>query len=127
MKKYWFYMFTIIAVIVLCLLIPMQAKGQSEYDPAENREYYEQLEDAYTQKIQQFLSGKGYRNAGITMTKVYQEDGSREYMVLIHHKRIDRLENIKKSCLLKELETVSFGSDQCRVRYGFLDGEGEIG
>lgn len=124
MKRYRFYMLTIMIVFVLFSLVTMQVKGQGELDFAADREYYEQLEDNYTQRIQNLLADKGYRNAGITMTKIYQTDGSREYTVQIHHKRIDQLEEGEKILLLNELAAVSFGGEQCSILHKFLSYEG---
>lgn len=124
MKRYRFYMLTIMIVFVLFSFVTMKVKGQGELDFAADREYYEQLEDNYTQRLRNMLTDKGYRNAGITMTKIYQIDGSREYTVQIHHKRINQLSDGEKLLLLNELTAVSFGGEQCSVLHKFLSYEG---
>ena len=78
MKRYHFYMITLLAVFTLFSLITMKVNGQGENTVAVERELYEELEEDYTQRLQEMLESKGYRNAGITMTKIYQEDGSRD-------------------------------------------------
>lgn len=124
MKRYRFYMLTIMLVFVLFSLAIMQVKGQGEVDFAADRELYEELEDRYTERLSKMLAEKGYRNAGITMTKIYQPDGSREYTVLIHHKRINQLSDGEKILLLNELVAVSFGGEHCSVLHKFLNYEG---
>ena len=124
MKRYRFYMFTIMIVFVLFSFVTIRVKGQGELDFAADRELYEQLEDEYTQHLKNMLEDKGYRNAGITMTKIYQPDGNREYTVLIHHKRIDQLSDGEKIILLNELAAVSFAGDQCSILHKFLSYEG---
>ncbi len=124
MKRYRFYMLTVMIVFVLFSFVTMQVKGQGEIDFAADRELYEQLEDDYTERLQDMLTDKGYRNAGITMTKIYQMDGSREYTVKIHHKRINQLSDGEKILLLNELAAVSFGGENCSVLHKFLNYEG---
>ena len=124
MKRYHFYMITLLAVFTLFSLITMKVNGQGENTVAVERELYEELEEDYTQRLQEMLESKGYRNAGITMTKIYQEDGSREYTIQIHHKRIDRLDAGEKILLLNELAAIRFGDDQCIILHKFLTYEG---
>lgn len=124
MKRYRFYMLTVMLVFVLFSLVTMRVKGQGELDFAADRELYEQLEDTYTERLKDMLENKGYRNAGITMTKIYQPDGSREYTVQIHHKRINQLSDGEKILLLNELAALSFGGEECNVLHKFLSYEG---
>lgn len=124
MKRYRFYMLTIMLVFMAFSFVTMKVKGQGEVDFAADREKYEQLEEDYTQQLKSVLTDKGYRNAGITMTKIYQTDGSREYTVQIHHKRIDQLSEGEKILLLNELAAISFGDEQCHILHKFLTYEG---
>lgn len=124
MKRYRFYMLTVMLVFVLFSLVTMRVKGQGELDFAADRELYEQLEDTYTERLKDMLENKGYRNAGITMTKIYQSDGRREYTVQIHHKRINQLSDGEKILLLNELAALSFGGEECNVLHKFLSYEG---
>ena len=55
---------------------------------------------------------------------VQEEDGSREYTIQIHHKRIDRLDAGEKILLLNELAAIRFGDDQCIILHKFLTYEG---
>ncbi len=119
MKKYRFCTLTIIFVFVVFSLITIQARGQEEPDMADAG-VYEQWKEDYTQQLQKLLYEKGYRNAGITMTRVSHEDGSLEYTVKIHHKRIDRLDDGEKRLLLNELEAVPTYGEDCRVFHQFL-------
>lgn len=121
MKRYRFYMLTVMLVFTLFSLVTMRVKGQGEVDFAADREMYEQLEDSYTERLKDMLENKGYRNAGITMTKIYQPDGSREYTVQIHHKRINQLSDGEKILLLNELAAISFGGENCSVLHKFLN------
>ena len=118
MKRYRFYL--IIAFMLLISFFSLQVNGQGKNSIAADRMFYEELEEEYTKQLSDVLEKKGYRNAGITMTKVYYEDGRREYTVQIHHKRIDRLSDGEKQLLMNELSAVCFGDSQCSVLHKFL-------
>lgn len=120
MYRYRFYMISLAVVILLFSVATMTVNGQGEHDIATEREFYEELEEDYVLRLREFLGSKGYANAGITMTKIYEADGSREYTVQIHHKRIDRLADGEKVLLMNELAAVCFGDEQCNVLHKFL-------
>lgn len=122
MKRYRFYL--IIAFMLLISFFSLKVNGQGKNPIAADRMFYEELEEKYTKQLSDVLAKKGYRNAGITMTKVYYEDGRREYTVQIHHKRIDRLSDGEKQLLMNELSAVCFGDSQCSVLHKFLSYKG---
>ncbi len=124
MRRYRFYMLTLLMVFILFSLVTMKVKGQGEVDFASEREFYEELEENYEMRLRDMLENKGYRNAGITMTKVYQTDGGRDYTIQIHHRRIDGLCEEEKLLLLNELATISFGDEQSTILHKFLSYEG---
>lgn len=124
MRRYRFYLITVVVVFTLFSLITIRVNGQGERDFASERQYYEQLEEDYEKRLVDMLEDKGYRYAGITMTKIYQEDGSRDYTVQIHHKRINQLSEGEKILLINELEAVSFGGEKCSILHKFLSCEG---
>lgn len=123
MNRYRFYMISLVVVIFLFSVATLTVKGQGEHDIALERGFYEELEEDYVLRLREMLGNKGYFNAGITMTKIYQEDGSREYTVQIHHKRIDRLSEGEKVILMNELAAVCFGDEQCSILHKFLSYE----
>ena len=121
MKRYHFFMVTVCVLFLLFSFFTITAKGQERNVLEKNREFYEQLEDSYEVRLREALTQKGYRNAGITMTKILGTDGSREYTVLIHHKRIRKMEVGERTLLQKELEAICFGDEQCIMVCNFLD------
>lgn len=120
MNRYRFYMISAVVIVLLFSVATMTVNGQGEHDIAMEREFYEQLEEDYVLRLREMLGSKGYVNAGITMTKIYDADGSREYTVQIHHKRIDRLAEGEKNLLMNELAAVCFGDGQCNILHKFL-------
>ena len=123
MRRYRFYMITLMVMGILFSVATMTVNGQAEHDIAMEREYYDELEDAYALEIKAMLLAKGYSNAGITMTKIYGENGSREYTVQIHHRKIDCLSQEEKVLLQNELLAIDFGDERCLILHKFLDYE----
>lgn len=123
MNRYRFYMISLAVIIFLFSIATITVNGQGEHDIAMEREYYEEVEEDYVVRLRELLGNKGYSNAGITMTKIYQTDGSREYTVQIHHKRIDRLGADERTLLMNELAAVCFGDEQCSILHKFLSYE----
>ena len=124
MKRYRFYMISIVAIAIIFSFATMTVNGQGERNIAMEREYYDELEDAYMLHLREVLEQKGCYNAGITMTKVYEMDGTRTYTVQIHHKRMDRLSYNEKILLQNELDMIDFGDESCSVLHKFLTYEG---
>jgi hypothetical protein len=120
MKAYRFYMITIGLVIMAFTTMTMSVNATEKKRLQYKDEYYEEIEDSYVQELRGALADRGYRNAGITMTKVFYEDGSREYTVKLHHKRMERLTKQEQDDLLADLTDVSFDDSECRVYLKFL-------
>ena len=120
MRAYRFYMITIGLVIMAFTTMTMSVNATEKKRLQYKDEYYEEIEDSYVQELRDALADRGYRNAGITMTKVFYEDGSREYTVKLHHKRMERLTKQEQDNLLADLTDVSFDDSECRVYLKFL-------
>lgn len=77
----------VLAVLVLWSICSIQANAaeRAENDKTE----YQLQESQFKSEIRTCLEEMGYNNSGITMTKVMDVDGSREYTVLVHHQDLD--------------------------------------
>ena len=84
---------------------------------ARQNRYYAALEKEYLTRTQALLEEEGYRNCGINMRRVTYEDGSREYTVLLHHRKLDRLSAEAKTVLEKQLSEKEFTDETCSFRY----------
>lgn len=120
MRAYRFYIITIGLVIMAFTMMTMSVNATESKRLQHKDEYYEKVEDDYVQELREELTDNGYRNAGITMTKVFYEDGAREYTVKLHHKRLDRLTKQEQQDLLTKLSEISFADNECRVYLKFL-------
>ena len=66
------------------------------------------------------LCQKGYSNSGITIRWVSDSEGLRVYTVMIHHKKIESLDNNGKKELLHELSATEFEDGSCTFSYEFI-------
>ena len=79
----------IVAAILWCAFgIKANAAVKAEND----RKEYQLQEIQFKQEIRTCMEDMGYFNSGITVTKIMNENGSREYNVRVHHQYLD-LEN----------------------------------
>lgn len=109
------------ALVGIALVCTSATVHSSEKIERRDREkYYRELEEAYVEEVRLFLTEEGFRNSGITMTKVIDEDESRSYTVTIHHRRMDHLEPEEQERLYEELSHISCEGMNGKVTYLFV-------
>ncbi len=125
MKSMKEFMISTIITIVLALVIAFGISGtvigQSKGCDRDRERYYRTAEQEYVQEIRNLLEEKGYCNSGITMNRVIEEDGTREYTITIHHRRIDRLCDEQKDALIAECQSIAFPVENCNFCHEFLE------
>ncbi len=107
----------LIAAFCISGTVFCQSKGKAQVE----EQSWRILEQEYAARVSSLLEEKGYCNSGITMNRVTQEDGSREYTVTIHHRRINRLDAGERDALLKECEEIAFPVEDCSIYHEFLE------
>lgn len=112
---------TVLLVLIIAFCISSTVIGQNKSDARAEEQYYHTAEQKYIQEIRDLLKEKGYSNSGITMNRVIEEDGTREYTVLIHHRRISRLSNEEKNALVRECQSINFSVENCSIFHEFLE------
>lgn len=96
-KRFVFVTVMLILLTVFCTtgtVIGME-NGKDNVD----EKYYRQMEKEYVATVRQLLQDKGYENSGVSLTKVLYEDGTREYTLSVHHKRIANLAEEERAVL----------------------------
>ena len=94
--------------------------SQSKTDDRRTRQYYAAMEEEYKANISQMLNEKGFVNSGVNIRWVSDGYGTRIYTVIIHHRRINTLDDNDKDELLHELAGLEFADENCSFRYEFL-------
>lgn len=107
MNKFTFWCGSVIAIIVLAFSITGTAfsmdkgiSGKSAYES-----YYRELEKEYVRNVKSILCKNGYDNAGVMLTKTIDADGQREYVVSIHHRKLD-IESARTQKVISDIDSM---------------------
>lgn len=111
---------TVILILVAAFFCAETVLGSFGRSNRETEEYYMAKERELTDRVREFLDGEGFRDSGVMVTRVVEEDGSREYTVAVHNREIDALEESERENLLSELERLTFIGDRCSFRHQFF-------
>ncbi len=122
--------FLIIAVILVGIIgcsMVLTVKGQSTGAGvnADKEAYYRQMEEQLLQETKTYLSDRGFVNSGVTLNRIVDANGKREYTFTIHHSRIDKMDGAEKYDLQTELLERGVAAEkeafaECSFRYEFL-------
>ncbi len=111
----------VILVIVISLCISFTAISQEKSAKMAETKYYRVRQQEYVQNIREFLAEEGYRNSGVTMTEIVDEEGIRSYTVTIHHGKLEHLSPEEKTELLTACSELTFSEGECMVYHKFLE------
>ena len=67
-----------------------------------------------------YLEEKGYRNSGVALTRVVDEEGERSYEMTLHHKNLYKLSTEEQETILKEIATMAFHVSGCKFQVKLL-------
>ena len=76
-------------VLISAFFITKTVQGQADDDAVVSEKYYQALEQEYVSEIRAYLNEQGFLNSGVTLTRVVDEQGSRDYQVILHHKYLE--------------------------------------
>ena len=110
----------VIGVLALAIIllggiwgIKANAAQKANNDKAE----YQLQETELKNEIRACMENLGYYNCGITMTKVMDENGKREYRVLLHHMDLDKADSEKVNELYLMLSYIQMPEENMTVNY----------
>ncbi len=115
-----FLVATICLVAVIAFCITGTVVSQSNVNVQELENYYREQERQLLAETKGYLTELGYRNSGVTLTRVVDEDGAREYTFTIHHGKIDRMEEAERKELAGELSKIAVMEGDCKFYHEFL-------
>lgn len=116
-------MFTMVVAGMVILILFManatrqqidERKAQSIYSEEQEQQYRE-MENQYRIQVQTIMAQAGYPNSGITMTYVVSDDGSRQYTVQIHHKRLENMKMEEQEQLKHKVSDVKLAAGSCSL------------
>ena len=115
-----FVFVTVLFVMISASCISQTVSGKEDAEAKEQEAFYREQENKLLADTRAFLNQEGYYNSGVTLTRVVDSDGSREYTITIHHSRIDRMDDFEKQELKNALEELVFVSKGCSFCHTFL-------
>lgn len=111
---------TIVLILVTAFSIAGTVISKTDFKTGELEQYYLQKEKQLTEDVRDFLNQKGYRNSGVTVTRVVEANGNREYTVTVHHGDIDRMTEGERTVLAGEMGNLTFEDEHCTFSMNFL-------
>lgn len=84
----------VVTVLILVFGIGMTAKAATQKEAGQviSKEQYRNMEEEYLKEARLILLEKGCKNAGVTLTYVTDTEGNRDYVVTVHHTKLDNME-----------------------------------
>ena len=112
-----------VAVALLALLgvggrMTVSAREQIEREEMET--YCREQEKLLVQEVREYLTGRGYRDSGVMLTRTRFEDGSLEYKLTVHHGKIDNMTEGEREELLEEISDFTFLVENGRFVHEFF-------
>lgn len=126
MKNTTFMTLTVVLVAMIAFGIVGTVKGQEKGQNAAEEAYYREREAELLQETRIYLNELGYVNSGVTLNRIVDAEGEREYTFTIHHSRIDKMDAAGRKNLMEQLlsrEACVMDTDNsvsCTIKYDFL-------
>lgn len=107
-------------VLVAAFCVVQTVQSQTNISEEELAEYYRVKEKELVCETRDFLEEAGFSNSGVTLTRVIDSKGEREYTMTIHHGKIDKMDETERENLRGELTAFTFQAENCRFYHTFL-------
>ena len=105
----------IVSIAIFWCVIGIKASALERAD--HDKKQYQMQEVQFKSEIKNCLEDMGYENAGITITKIMEEDGGREYTVLVHHQYLDANDSEKVNKVCAKLLVIDIPGENMTVNY----------
>lgn len=115
-----FWGLTVLLVFVSAFCITTTVMSRSNRAEREVESYFRVKEKQLVCDLREYLGQKGFPNSGVTLTRVVDEVGNREYTITVHHGRIDRMDEASRESLKNELSDFHFTEANCTFYHEFL-------
>jgi cell division protein FtsI/penicillin-binding protein 2 len=112
-----FAVITVVLILAILFCVRGTVFSKEQDKRAEMNRYYAVLEKEYLRQTKDILEQEGYDNCGVTVTWVAAEDGSRDYTVQLHHRKLKKLDEQDKNAVVMRLSGAEFDRESCRFSY----------
>ncbi len=121
MKKREYVFLTICIVVLVMSVCGIEANGRTRNNLGDTTARYKEIEQEYSGSIKDKLEDMGYYNAGVSMTKIVNGDGSILYVVAVHHSKIDLLDEYQRDELSAIIVGDGIAVDNSSVRINYTE------
>lgn len=107
--------------LIVVLIVLKTVTGAVWHSSSKKQEQsYRMMEEECVNAVKELLYHKGYKDSGVTMTKILLEDGYRDYTITIHHKKINQLPDREREELESEISHLFYSSSSYSFNQEFL-------
>lgn len=119
-KDITFYIVLLVLFLVSSFLFSNIAYSKENEKNLELERYYDGLENEMLKNVRAYLSENGFRNSGVSLTRVVDSDNYRTYQLTVHHDHIDRMEDKEREELKAKLCAFGFEDTFSTFQCDFL-------
>lgn len=119
-KEAVFVWCAILLILGLWLFVSETVMSQNEENITVDEKAFLVLEEQYVSEIKGYLETQGYGNSGVALTRVVDEEGNRSYHVVLHHKRLYKLDGEEQEALINKIESLAFHVAKCKFKVKLL-------
>lgn len=115
-KELLFIGFTILLVLCLWIFLSEPVMSQDEECVTVDEEAFQVLEGEYLKAVKQYLDVQGFRNSGVSLNRIVDEQGCRSYYITLHHRYLNKLTTEEQEVLIDTIENMGFEIASCDFR-----------
>ena len=119
-KNITFIAATIVLILISAFFITKTVRGEADHERIATEKYYQVLEQEYVREIRAYLNAQGFENSGVTLTRVIDETGVREYQITLHHKYLEKLSMEERNEIFGAIKNMAFENAGCIFRINLL-------
>lgn len=120
LKNIAFTTVTVLLILISAFFISGTVQSQASGRLHVDESFYQDLEKEYVKEVRAYLNEQGFENSGVTLTRVVDEQGKREYSLTLHHKYLDSLSAEEIDAIFEEIEDMAFQAEDCSFRVSLL-------
>lgn len=117
MRGKLFGVVTVLLVFIIVFCVKGTVTSKESDERGKKNRYYAVLEQEYLDRARQLLEEQGLRGCGVNIRWVANVDGSREYTILLHHRKLNRMKEEEKLVLTDMLVEMEFQDEACSFLY----------
>ena len=108
---------TVLLLLVIVFCVKGTVTSRESDERGKKNRHYAVLEQEYRNRTRQLLEEQGLRDCGINIRWVADVDGSREYTIVLHHRKLNSMTEEEKLALTDMLAELEFQDEACSFLY----------